>query len=83
MNDTASKTFERRREGRMLAGVCVGVAEYFGFPVAAVRVGFAVASLPFFAFFGALVYLVAWAVVPEEGESESIVEHVINQQRKS
>ncbi len=47
------------------------------------RVGFAVATLPIFAFFGALVYVVAWAVVPDEGEKESIVEHVFNQQRKS
>jgi phage shock protein PspC (stress-responsive transcriptional regulator) len=78
MTDIGSKTLERRREGRMVAGVCTGLAEYFGFPVAAVRVGFVVAALPFFAFLGALVYLVSWAVVPDEGEKESILEQLVN-----
>jgi phage shock protein PspC (stress-responsive transcriptional regulator) len=78
MNDISSKTLERKREGRMLAGVCAGLADYFGFPVAAVRVVVVVAALPFFAFLGALVYLVSWAVVPEEGEKESILEQLVN-----
>jgi phage shock protein PspC (stress-responsive transcriptional regulator) len=78
MNDIASKTLERRREGRMVAGVCAGLADYFGFPAAAVRVVFVVAALPFFAFLGALVYLVAWAVIPDEGERESIVERLVS-----
>jgi phage shock protein C len=81
MSDIASKTFDRKRDGRMVAGVCAGIAAYFGFPVNAVRVGFVVAALPFLAFFGALVYIVAWAVVPEEGEKESIVEHLVNKPR--
>jgi phage shock protein C len=79
MNNMASKTLDRKREGRLVAGVCVGIADYFGFPVAAVRVVFVVAALPFFAFLGALVYLVSWAVVPDEGEKESIVERLVNQ----
>jgi phage shock protein PspC (stress-responsive transcriptional regulator) len=78
MTDIGSKTLERRREGRMVAGVAAGLAEYFGFPVAAVRVVFVVAALPFFAFLGALVYLVSWAVVPDEGEEESILEQLVN-----
>jgi phage shock protein C len=78
MTDMGSRTLERRREGRIVAGVCTGLAEYFGFPVAAVRVVFFVAALPFFAFLGALVYLVSWAVVPDEGEKESILEQLVN-----
>jgi phage shock protein PspC (stress-responsive transcriptional regulator) len=78
MNNMASKTLDRKREGRLVAGVCVGLADYFGFPVAAVRVVFVVASLPFFAFLGPLVYLVSWAVVPDEGEKESIVERLVS-----
>ena len=30
---------------------------------------------------GALVYLVAWAVLPEEDEKESILEHLVNKNR--
>ena len=32
---------------------------------------------------GALVYLVAWAVVPEEGEKQSIAESYLNKAKKS
>jgi phage shock protein C len=71
-----SKTLERKRDGRMLAGVCVGIGDYLGIDANVVRLIFAVAS--FFGFLGVLVYLVAWAVVPEEGEKESIVEQLIN-----
>jgi phage shock protein PspC (stress-responsive transcriptional regulator) len=71
-----SKTLERKRDGRMLAGVCVGTGDYLGIDANVVRLIFAVAS--FFGFLGVLVYLVAWAVVPEEGEKESIVEQLIN-----
>lgn len=79
MNDTGSKTLERKREGRMVAGVCAGIGDYFGIDVNIVRLIFAVACI--FGFMGALVYLVAWAVLPEEGEKESIVEHLVNKNR--
>jgi phage shock protein C len=78
MNDTGSKTLDRKREGRLVAGVCTGLADYFGAPAPAVRVVFVVAALPFFAFLGALVYLVCWAVMPDEGEKDSIVERLVN-----
>ena len=41
-----------------------------------IRVVFAVAVL--FGGFGALAYILAWALVPEEGEPVSIAEKVIN-----
>jgi phage shock protein C len=76
MNDTGSKTLERKRNGRMVAGVCAGFGDYFGVDVNIVRLAFVVAS--FFGFLGVLVYLVAWAVVPEEGEKDSIVEQFVS-----
>ncbi|HUZ24048.1 MAG TPA: PspC domain-containing protein [Streptosporangiaceae bacterium] len=76
MNDIGSKTLERKRDGRMLAGVCVGIGSYFGIDANVVRLIFVIAS--FFGFIGVLVYVVAWAVVPEEGEKESIVERLVN-----
>jgi len=79
MNDTGSKRLERKREGRMLAGVCAGIGDYFGIDVNIVRLIFAVACI--FGFMGALVYLVAWAVLPEEDEKESMVEHLVNKNR--
>jgi len=60
----------------MLAGVCAGLGSYYGIDANVVRLLFAIAS--FFGFFGVLVYVVAWAVIPEEGEKESIVERLVN-----
>jgi phage shock protein PspC (stress-responsive transcriptional regulator) len=76
MNDTGTKTLERKRNGRMVAGVCAGFSDYFGVDVNIVRLAFVVAT--FLGFMGALVYLVAWAVVPEEGEKNSIVEQFVS-----
>jgi phage shock protein PspC (stress-responsive transcriptional regulator) len=80
MNDIGSKTLVRKRDGRMLAGVCAGLGDYFGIDPNIVRVIFAIAS--FFGFLGVLVYVVAWAVVPEEGEKESIVEQLVNKNQR-
>ena len=74
-----AKQLYRRREGRMVAGVCAGLAAYFGVDVTLVRLGFAIFSI--FWGLGALIYLVAWAVIPEEGEKSSIVENLVNKQR--
>jgi phage shock protein C len=74
-----AKKLYRRRDGRLVAGVCAGLAAYFGVDVTLVRLGFAVGTL--FSGLGALIYLVAWAVIPEEGEQSSIVENLVNKQR--
>jgi phage shock protein C len=75
-SERGSKKLERKRQGRMVAGVCVGIGDYFGLDANIVRLIFAIVS--FFGFLGVLVYLVAWAVVPEEGEKQSIVENLVN-----
>jgi phage shock protein C len=80
MNNIGSKTLERKRDGRMLAGVCAGLGDYFGLDANLVRLAFAIAS--FFGFFGVLVYVIAWAVVPEEGEKDSIAERLVNKNQK-
>jgi len=80
MNDFGSKTLVRKRDGRLLAGVCAGLGDYFGIDANIVRVIFAIAS--FFGLLGVLVYFVAWAVVPEEGEKESIVEQLVNKNQR-
>ena len=41
-NGSGGKRLLRRREGRMVAGVCVGLADYFGVDVNLVRLGFGV-----------------------------------------
>lgn len=75
-NGNGSKVLVRRLDGRMLAGVCAGVAEYFGIDVTLVRVILAVVCV-FTAGAGVLAYLLAWIIIPEEGEKASIVENII------
>jgi phage shock protein PspC (stress-responsive transcriptional regulator) len=72
----AGKRLERKIEGRWLAGVCVGLADYLGVDPNLVRV--IVAVLVLCGGFGALAYLMAWVLVPEQGEPASIAEKLIN-----
>ncbi len=80
MNETkGGKQLIRPRQGRMVAGVCAGLGDYFGIDANVVRLVFALLTV--FGGAGALVYLVAWLVVPEEGESKSIAEGFISKNR--
>jgi phage shock protein PspC (stress-responsive transcriptional regulator) len=56
----------------MVAGVCAGLAAYFSIDVRLVRLGFGVFTV--FYGLGIIVYLIAWAVLPEEGEDSSILD---------
>ena len=76
------KQLVRPRDGRMIAGVCAGIGEYLGIDANIIRLVFAVLTI-FSIGAGALVYLVAWAVVPEEGEKQSIAQGYINKTKKS
>jgi phage shock protein PspC (stress-responsive transcriptional regulator) len=76
------KQLVRPLEGRMIAGVCAGIGQYLGVDPNVVRLVFAALTI-FSAGVGALVYLVAWAVLPEEGEKSSIAENFLNKKRSA
>ena len=69
----------RPRKGRLVAGVCVGLADYFGVDVNLVRLGFGVFTV--FWGLGLLIYGFAWLVLPEEGEPGSILESLAGRLR--
>lgn len=71
-----TKRLIRTRKGRLVAGVCSGIAEYVGIDATVVRLIFVALTVVTFGMFG-LVYLAAWIVIPEEGESGSIAENLI------
>jgi phage shock protein C len=56
-------TFYRPKEGRMIAGVCAGIARELGIDAAIVRLAFAVAAVVSIgvAFWG---YVVLWVITP-------------------
>jgi phage shock protein C len=74
-----TKRLYRLRDGRMVAGVCTGLAAYAGIDATLVRLGFALLTL--FGGLGALLYLCAWIVVPDETDSVSIAESFLGQRR--
>jgi phage shock protein C len=61
----APRPLVRPRAGRMIAGVCQGLANQYSWDVAWVRV-LAVITAVFGGGVGAIVYLVLWVVTPEE-----------------
>ena len=61
---------QRRRDGRLAAGVAAGIADHLGVPVLAVRLAFVV--LLGFNGLGALLYAVFWAVLPVAPEPRRI-----------
>lgn len=54
-----------RSNDQMIAGVCGGIAEYFGWDKAIVRLGYLLLSVLSAAFPGVLVYIILWIVMPE------------------
>ncbi len=60
----ARKRLVRPRQGRKIAGVCLGFAEYFDIDVTVVRLVWLIAS--FMTGIGLLSYPIAWIVIPEE-----------------
>ena len=81
MNEPSSgnKRLYRIQDGRLVAGVCAGLAAYFGMDPTLVRLGFVL--LTFLGGLGALLYLGAWVVIPEETDGVSIAESFINKRR--
>ncbi len=60
-----SKKLYRSRNNRMIAGVCAGLADFFGIDPTVVRLIFVAGTLLGFGSF-VLIYLVLFIVVPEE-----------------
>ena len=60
---TDARRLTRSRD-KMIAGVCAGIAQYFGWDVTLFRVMFVVVSILSVAFPGILVYVVLWVVMP-------------------
>ena len=62
------RPLRRSRSDRMIAGVVGGIAGYFGIDSTLARVLYVVGSIISAAFPGILVYVILWAIVPQEGQ---------------
>jgi phage shock protein PspC (stress-responsive transcriptional regulator) len=72
-------TLRRGGPRRMLAGVAVGLADYFDVDPTLVRVGFVV--LTFLGGLAVPLYLAGWLLIPEEGAELSVAEELIARER--
>lgn len=59
----ATPTLARPRRGKMIAGVCAGLAERFGISKALVRVAFVVFGL---VGAGEIAYIALWIIMPKQ-----------------
>ena len=64
------KKLYRSVSDKKLAGVCGGIAEYFGLDATLVRVAWALVSL--FAGAGVLAYIICALIIPEKPENPNI-----------
>ena len=58
-----TRTWYRSRRGKMIAGVCAGLAEQFGISVTALRLAAVLLTL-LGAGWGIIVYIVLWVIMP-------------------
>jgi phage shock protein C len=65
MMTTQKKVLRRSRSNRMLAGVCGGLAEFFGISAFWFRLGMIIAFIPG-GVPGILLYMLLWIMVPSE-----------------
>jgi len=63
MNMTTNRL--TRSGNKVIAGVCAGIADYFGWDPALIRVLYVLISVFSAAFPGILVYIILWIVMPE------------------
>ncbi len=62
MNNT--NKLVRPRTGKVIAGVCAGIAQHFNISESLVRVAFLLAT--FFGTIGFIAYLICWIVIPQD-----------------
>lgn len=62
---SSSRALRRSRRNRIIAGVCGGLAEFFGISSFWFRLGFLIALIPG-GVPGILPYLLCWLIIPSE-----------------
>jgi len=72
------KKFRRKAKGKVLGGVCAGLADYFNIDVSLIRLAMVLLALA--DGLGILFYILAWIVAPEEDGEEKKEEGRVEEQ---
>jgi phage shock protein PspC (stress-responsive transcriptional regulator) len=75
----SEERLHRGDRGRMLAGVAVGLADYFDVDPTIVRVGFV--ALTFLGGLAVPLYLAGWLLIPDEDSDVSVAEELLARER--
>ncbi|MBP6610431.1 MAG: PspC domain-containing protein [Paludibacter sp.] len=59
----------RRSNDKMLAGVCAGIADYFGLEISLVRIGYVALSIFSAGFPGLILYIAMALIIPQQLEN--------------
>ncbi len=62
----SEKKFRRSTSNKIIAGVCGGIAEYFGIPAWVVRLVYAILTICTVGIFGIILYILLAVLVPKE-----------------
>ena len=62
---------------RMVAGVCAGIADYFGWDPTLLRIVYVLATI-FTAFAGIIIYIILWIVMPERRPGDGYEDRMNN-----
>lgn len=65
----------RAADDRVIAGVCAGIARFFGWSPTRVRIVYVAVSVLSAAFPGIIVYVILWLLMPSEGRPRSFRLH--------
>jgi phage shock protein C len=76
---SAKRPLRRRDDTRMLGGVAGGTAQFFDVDVLYVRIG--LVALAVFGGGGVVLYVAAWALIPEEGTDVSLAQKILRRAR--
>jgi phage shock protein PspC (stress-responsive transcriptional regulator) len=66
MDDPLNRPLMRVRQGKIIAGVCGGIANWLGWDPTLVRLGYVVLTVLSAAFPGILIYILLWILMPQE-----------------
>ena len=65
------KKIYRLEKGKMIAGICAGIADLFTIDVTLVRLGFVFVTVLTMVWPGIITYLVGWYLIPVKDQGES------------
>lgn len=66
IDDPMRRPLTRVRQGKLIAGVCGGLAKWLGWDPTLVRLGYLIVTVLSAAFPGVLIYILLWVLMPQE-----------------